>query len=99
MWSTSAPTFEETTFKELYTAKHRRLTCALDSYMDLRFILGSVAEVEWLWSLKEQAFANNRQETTSIVLEALIFLHINSEYWNIPTVKEAMPSLSTAKKK
>ena len=81
---------DQLSFKERYDSKRRRVNSSVDKYIDCSFILGSVAEAERLWSIADKFRPDHRKNTTPIVFEALLFLNINEEYWNIHTVKDAM---------
>lgn len=59
-------------------------------YIDTRFICGSVCEVERLWSVCKALLGVNRMSVTPIIFEALIFLKVNTEYWDQLMVCEAM---------
>ena len=58
-------------------------------YHNCDFILGSVAEVERLWSLCKYVFTEIRQALTPETFEAIIFLKVNREYWNQNVVTRA----------
>ncbi len=54
------------------------------------FILGSVAEVERLWSLAKYILADTRKCTSPLAFEAVLFLKVNANYWNEHTVQLSM---------
>lgn len=59
-------------------------------YMNADFILGSVAEVERLWSLAKCALPCHRKSCTPMLTESLLFLKVNKNYWGQSLVCEAM---------
>ena len=66
-------------------------------FMNCDFILGSVAEVERLWSIAKRVLTDDRKEKSPIVFEALVFLNVNREYWDEQCVKEAMARSCSAR--
>lgn len=60
------------------------------SYMNANFLLSSVAEVQRLWSRAKSAFPSHRKSCTPMITEALLFLKVNSSYWNQDLVCEAI---------
>lgn len=71
--------------------KRQRLEETMDnSYINCDYILGSVAEVERLWSLCKNVLTDHRSCIKPMNLEALMFLKINSTYWDVNTVNEAI---------
>ena len=63
-------------------------------YVDCDFILGSVAEVERLWSLVSYILPDHRKSMQPIHVEALVFLTVNESYWDKALVLEAIMALS-----
>lgn len=61
-----------------------------ESYVDSRFILGSVAECERLWSIASHVIGNAKHSMTPLTLETILFLKVNSSYWGPATVRKAM---------
>ncbi len=61
--------------------------------MNCDFILGSVAEIERLWSLAKNVLPSHRKSCTPVLTEALLFLKVNQGYWNLQLVCEAMDKL------
>lgn len=59
-------------------------------YMNLNFILGSSAEIERLFSIAGRTLADQRQNMTPMLFEALVFLKVNRGYWDFRTVLSAM---------
>ena len=66
------------------------------TYHNCDFILGSVAEVERLWSLCKYVFTDIRQALTPETFEAIIFLKVNKDYWNQDVVTRAYRNLNGA---
>lgn len=58
-------------------------------YVNADFILGSVAKDERLWSLSHRSLSQYRKSCAPVLSEALLFLKVNSEYWDFPLVSEA----------
>ena len=59
------------------------------NYGNTDFILSSVAVVERLWSLADKILDGARNNTTPIVVEALLFLHCNCSFWDEETIVQA----------
>ncbi|KAI0558591.1 hypothetical protein FGB62_200g011 [Gracilaria domingensis] len=60
-------------------------------YRDPRFVLGSVAEVERLWSVADNILRNQRMSFRPLFFEAIIFLRVNSRLWDVNLVRSAYP--------
>lgn len=58
--------------------KRQKLSHASPKYMDAI----SVAKVERLWSLATYVLTKNRKSCTPILAEAILFLKVNSSYWD-----------------
>ena len=71
-------------------AKRQKMSHHRDEYINCDFILGSVAEVERVWSISEYILSNHRRSLTPRTLEALVFLRYNEKYWNLELVCEAL---------
>ena len=56
-------------------------------YMNVDFICGSAAEVERLWSIAKHILSSTRSRMTPHLLQALIFLKVNHEYWDCHSVQ------------
>lgn len=78
------------TMADRIAAKKRHRENNKEEYMNCGFILGSVAEVERLWSVAGNVLANNRSSMTPLLFECLMFLKVNSSYWDINLVSDAM---------
>lgn len=63
--------------RERQLKKTRNTSRVLSNYMYPSFVLGSVAEVERLWSVAVYILRDNRYSLTSKVFEVLIFLKLN----------------------
>lgn len=50
-------------------------------YRNCDFILGSVAEVDRLWSVAENVRTVNRKVMTPLMFKCVMFLKINKSYW------------------
>ena len=63
---------------------------AVSKYIDCRFILGSAAIVESLWSEQDNLLANKRRKgMTPRMVEAILFLKKNADLWGIKDVNQA----------
>ena len=77
------------------TYKERRNRCKNRNqhdeadYGDLNFILGSAAVVERLWSIADKLIDGTRNNTTPVLMEALLYLRENRQYWDEQLVQEA----------
>lgn len=58
--------------------------------MPCNFILGSVAEVERLWSSAKHLLGEKRHAMTPLLLEALLFLRFNECFWDEKLVAQAI---------
>ena len=70
--------------------KRKRQRDNPSGYMNSDFILGSAAEVERLWSIATNVLTDERKKTSPLMLEAVLFLRINSRLWDVQTVKQAV---------
>ena len=61
-------------------------------YVNCGFILGTVAEVERLWSIGGNVYRDNRMRMSPILFESVLFLKVNKSYWDLGLVSEAMKS-------
>ena len=50
--------------------------------MDFSFLLGSVAEVERLWSIAKYVLTQKRRGMSPQVFEALMILKMNEPFWD-----------------
>ena len=62
-------------------------------YGNLDFILGSAAVVERLWSIADKLIDGDRNNTSPLLMEALLFLRENRSYWDLPLVCEAFNAM------
>ena len=63
---------------------------AVSKYIDCRFILGSAAIVESLWSEQDNLLANKRRKgMTPRMVEAILFLKKNADLWGIKDINQA----------
>ena len=60
---------------------------------------GSVAEVEWLWSVCWYILTQHCSGLTPILFEAVVFLKVNQSYWDLETVKQAYSDVRVDTKK
>ncbi len=77
------------------TKKRRKLSNSTAKYIDSRFICGSVAKVERLWSLAKFMLQNHRKSMPPVLVEVLLFLKVKRAYWDISLVYEAMNNSPT----
>jgi hypothetical protein len=86
---------EDMTFAEKIAAKKRqRLE---KQYINCDFILGSVAEVERLWSIAKYVLTDNRKGLTPQLFEAILFLRLNAHFWDEADVQQAMAMARSAR--
>ena len=62
--------------------KKRKTEVTRNQYTNCDFILGSVAEVERLWSISKYVFRENRRSLTPQLFEAVMFLKVNQRFWD-----------------
>ena len=81
--------------------KRRKLSMTPEStYIPCNFVLGSVAEVERVWSIaKHLLHGEIRNCLTPLLLEALIFLRFNSRFWDAKLVAHAIVHAKTERGK
>ena len=58
--------------------------------MPCGFVLGSVAEVERVWSMAKHLLGDLRHSMSPIILEALLFLRFNERFWDAELVAKAV---------
>ena len=69
--------------------KRKHDGCDEYSYMNSDFILGSVAEIEWLWSICKFILSDTRSRLEPQIFEALVYLKVNRHLWDIHLVEDA----------
>ena len=69
--------------------KRKNDGCDEYSYMNSDFILGSVAEVERLWSICKFILSDTRSRLEPQIFEALVYLKVNRHLWDIHLVEDA----------
>ncbi|KAI0559108.1 Ribonuclease H-like protein [Gracilaria domingensis] len=74
--------------ERLHRRKKQKISDA--RYRDCSFILGSVAEMERLWSVADNILRNQRMSLTPLLFEAIIFLRVNARLWDVHLVREAL---------
>ena len=62
----------------------------IDEYVDCSFIIGSAAEIEQVWSFAEYILNNFRTRMSPMLLEALLFLKVNYDFWDLSLVAKAI---------
>lgn len=81
-------------------AKRRKITATNRTYIPCNFILGSVAEVERVWSIaKHLLHGDIRTSLTPLLFEALIFLRCNERFWDAELVALAITHARTERMK
>ena len=58
--------------------------------MDCRFIVGSVAVVERLWSTGKYVMPSHRSSMNPYLFESIMFLRFNSRFWDANITAEAV---------
>lgn len=78
-----SPTMKQR-MEQLRQAPVRAVTATADSqYVNCEFIYGSSAEVERLWSVAGYVLTAQRMGMTPQMLEAILFLKLNSRFWGL----------------
>ena len=77
-------------------AKKRKVESCASIHVDTRFILGSAAEIERLFSTAKLVLSQNRRSMTPQLFEALMFLKYNDRFWNVHLVADAVLQTRTA---
>lgn len=75
---------------QIFERRKRRKIISTKVYIDLRFVLGSTAEIERLFSAAGRILTDTRISMTPMLLETLLYLKVNRKYWNFRTVIQAM---------
>ena len=57
--------------------------------MNSLFILGSVAEVERLWSICSKVIDKDQHSMSPLMLQTILFLKVNSDYWGPSVIAKA----------
>ena len=86
---------EEKSIMNSISSKRRKLSDEMNKYIDARFICGSVAKVERLWSLAKHILQDHRKSMSPTLVEALLFLKVNWEYWDLSVVCDAINNSPT----
>lgn len=71
-------------------AKRRRMNEKCIQYIDSKFILGSAAEVERLFSNVSNLISQNRNAMSPQFLEALLFFRFNEHMWDEKLTSKAL---------
>lgn len=69
--------------------KRRKTIARTNNYMDCPFILGSVAEVERIWSIPRYDLTQQRRAMAPELFEAIMFSRLNECFWDANLVPEA----------
>ena len=59
-------------------------------YVNCNFVYGSSARVEWLWSLAKHTLTNHRGRMSPLLFECLLFLKVNSQFWDDELIIKAL---------
>lgn len=70
--------------------RKRRTEKRQEKYVNYNCILGTVAEVERLWSIVKYVSSEERRGMTPQLFKELLVLRINSQYWNENFVADAL---------
>ena len=90
------PTYEDESVSPIFMsmrerlAKRRKMNSRSEEYIDCKFILGSVAEAERVWSMAKYVLTNHRRSLTPRMMEAILFLRYNERLWDLSLVAEAV---------
>lgn len=77
--------------KKIANRKRQRLVNTA-RYRNCKFVIGSAAAVERLWSIAKYVHGLNRHSLTPLLFESILFLRVNETYWDIELVSRAMRS-------
>ena len=69
------------------------MTSAGDDYVDCSFIMGSVAEVERVWSMVKFILSDHRKRMALELFESLLFLRYNERFWYPSLIAMAVGSV------
>ena len=83
-------TMENGYFDELHRQKRCRLSDEQDRYIDCSFCVASSNTIEQLFSVCKHVLTDQRKCMSPIMFEALLFLKVNRELWDLPLVANAM---------
>ena len=81
-------------FEECQNRKCRRVSAEQDQYMDCTFLVATTVTVERLFSTCKYVLTDNRKSLPPIMFEALLFLKINRDFWDLPMVEQAMKNIA-----
>jgi hypothetical protein len=72
--------------------RQRRITESerSDRYMNLDLLPGTLVNCERLFSAAKFILSDTRKRTSPTLFEALLLLKVNSSYWNVVSVSQAM---------
>ena len=70
--------------------KQQKVLESGSEYIDSRFVLGSSAECERIFSIDRYVFCENRRSISPPVLESILFLKLNERFWDIELVSQAI---------
>ena len=70
--------------------KRQKVLESESEYIDSRFVLGSSAECERLFSMARYVFCENCRSISPLVLESILFLKLNERFWDIELVSHAI---------
>ena len=79
--------------------KRRKVAAIPKRYINCDFVLGSVAEVERLWSIAKHILGDVRHKLAPMMLEALLFLRFNKRFWDDQLVAQAISNAKTERAK
>jgi hypothetical protein len=75
--------------KQIDRKRKQRDEIKYGEYRNCDFILGSGAEIERVWSAAEKILVPARFSSHSLLLEAILFLRFNENYWTQLAVTQA----------
>ena len=97
------PSMDEVLFSAIQMEDERQDS---NPYIDCSFILATAVIVERLWSVAGRLLSATRRSMTPEIFEAILFLHINRDFWDdelvykaIALAKEARVKIRSQKKK
>ena len=90
------PSMDEVLFSAIQMEDERQDS---NPYIDCSFILATAVIVERLWSVAGRLLSATRRSMTPEIFEAILFLHINRDFWDDELVYKAIELAKEARVK
>lgn len=92
--STPSSAVDKEYFEECKSRKRRRLSEEEEQYIDCSFCVATSNTVERLFSACKYVLTDQRKSMSPIMFEALMFLQVNRDFWDLPMLAKAMKNQS-----